>query len=259
VSISLELTAEILRLHHAERWPVGTIARQLHVRRDTVQRVLGSEGLTPHALAPRPSRLDPYRAFIAETLAKYPTLSASRLYVMVSERGYVGGAHHFRHLVAALRPRPAAQAYLRLRTLPGEQAQVDWAHFGYVQIGRARRPLMAFVMVLSYSRRIFLRFFLDARMDSFLRGHVEAFTAWSGSPRILLYDFVAGHKMKRVFCLAAAADEFRSREAAAPRTVGKRSRWTEPLLGWRRAMGIESTGCHPASSIDGTRGPAASC
>jgi transposase len=54
---------------------------------------------------------------------------------------------------------------------------------------------MAFVMVLSYSRRIFLRFYLDARMDSFLRGHVEAFTAWSGSPRILLYDFVAGHKI----------------------------------------------------------------
>jgi transposase len=198
VTISLELTAEILRLHHAERWPVGTIARQLHVHRDTVQRVLGSEGLTPHALAPRPSRLDPYRAFIAETLAKYPTLAASRLYVMVSERGYVGGAHHFRHLVAALRPRPAAQAYLRLRTLPGEQAQVDWGHFGYLQIGRARRPLMAFVMVLSYSRRIFLRFFLDARMDSFLRGHVEAFTAWSGSPRILLYDNLRSAVLERV-------------------------------------------------------------
>jgi transposase len=117
---------------------------------------------------------------------------------MVSERGYVGGAHHFRHLVAALRPRPAAQAYLRLRTLPGEQAQVDWGHFGYLQIGRARRPLMAFVMVLSYSRRIFLRFFLDARMDSFLRGHVEAFTAWSGSPRILLYDNLRSAVLERV-------------------------------------------------------------
>jgi transposase len=35
---------------------------------------------------------------------------------------------------------------------------------------------MAFVMVLSHSRMIFLRFFLDARMDSFLRGHVEAFS-----------------------------------------------------------------------------------
>ena len=72
---------------------------------------------------------------------------------MVRERGYVGSASHFRHLVAGMRPRPAAEAYLRLRTLPGEQAQVDWGHFGHLQIGRARRPLMAFVMVLSYSRR----------------------------------------------------------------------------------------------------------
>ena len=39
---------------------------------------------------------------------------------------------------------------------------------------------MAFVMVLSSSRQIFLRFFLDARMDSFLRGHVEAFAAFGG-------------------------------------------------------------------------------
>ena len=52
---------------------------------------------------------------------------------------------------------------------------------------------MAFVMVLSYSRQIFLRFFLDARMDSFLRGHLGAFIAWSGLPRVLLYDYVAGN------------------------------------------------------------------
>ena len=45
---------------------------------------------------------------------------------------------------------------------------------------------MAFVMVLSHSRQIFLRFFLDARMENFLRGHVGAFTAWNGVPRVLL-------------------------------------------------------------------------
>ena len=115
-----------------------------------------------------------------ETLAKFPTLTASRLHAMVQERGYAGGADYFRHIVARHRPRPPAEAYLRLRTLPGEQVQVDWGHFGHLQIGRARRPLMAFVMVLSYSRRIFLHFSLNARMDSFLQGHVLAFAAWGG-------------------------------------------------------------------------------
>ncbi len=61
---------------------------------------------------------------------------------MVTERGFVGSTSHFRALVAGLRPRPPAEAYLRLRMLPGEQAQADWAHLGHLQIGRARRPLM---------------------------------------------------------------------------------------------------------------------
>ena len=46
---------------------------------------------------------------------------------MVRERGYTGQASHFRFLVSTLRPRPPAEAFGRLRTLPGEQMQVDWA------------------------------------------------------------------------------------------------------------------------------------
>ena len=114
---------------------------------------------------------------------------------MVRERGYCGSPDHFRHLIARYRPRPAAEAYLRLRTLPGEQGQVDWAHFGMLSIGRARRPLMAFVMVLSYSRHVFLRFYLNAAMPSFLHGHVAAFNHFGAVPRTLLYDFVPGNKI----------------------------------------------------------------
>ena len=54
-------------------------------------------------------------------------MGASRLYAMARERGYKGGPDHFRHLIANHRPRPAAEAYLRLVTLVGEQGQVDWA------------------------------------------------------------------------------------------------------------------------------------
>jgi transposase len=196
--ISADLYARILRLYKAERWRVGTIARQLHVHRDTVQRVLAQAGEPSQASPLRPSRVDPYRPFILQTLHSFPTLTAARLFAMVSERGYHGSPDHFRHLIAGMRPRPAAEAFLRLRTLPGEQAQVDWGHFGHLAVGRARRPLMAFVMVLSYSRRIFLRFFLDARMDSFLRGHAQAFAAYGGCPRVLLYDNLKSAVLERV-------------------------------------------------------------
>jgi transposase len=195
--ISPDREAEILRYYHVERWRAGTIARQLGIHHNVVSRVLAQAGLPRLGAPPRPSQIDAYLPFIRQTLEKFPTLNASRLYAMVRERGYRGGPDHFRHLIACHRPRPHAEAYLRLRCLPGEQAQVDWGHFGHLEIGRARRPLMAFVMVLSYSRQIFLRFFPDARMENFLRGHVGAFTAWGGVPRVLLYDNLKSAVLER--------------------------------------------------------------
>jgi transposase len=198
MTIPLELAARIERLYTVEHWRVGTIARQLNVHRDTVRRVLREHGATPPGVPLRRGLVEPYRAFIQETLEKYPTLTASRLYDMVCERGYTGQGSHFRFLVSTMRPPPPAEAYLRLRTLPGEQMQIDWGHFGHLQIGQARRPLMGFVAVLSYSRRVFLRFFLNARMDSFLRGHVGAFTAFGGLGRTLLYDNLNSVVLERV-------------------------------------------------------------
>ncbi len=186
--ISKELEADILRLYHAERWRVGTIASQLGVHHSTVRRVLARAGLIDPVRSKRPSMIEPFLAFVREVLGRYPRLRASRLYEMVRERGYRGHPDHFRHLVARLRPRPPAEAYLKLRTLPGEQAQVDWAHFGTARIGRAERAILAFVMVLSFSRRLFVRFFLDQRMANFLRGHVAAFEEYGGLARVLLYD-----------------------------------------------------------------------
>lgn len=190
------LEAEILRLHATEHWPVGTIARQLRVHHSTVRRVLAQAGV-PAQPPVRVSMVEPYLAFIADTLGKYPTLRASRLYSMVRERGYPGAPDHFRSIVARLRPRPVAEAFLRLRTLPGEEGQADWAHFGKIKIGRAERPLLAFVMVLSYSRHLFLRFYLGAAMPYFIRGHVDAFNWFAAVPRVVLYDNLRSAVLER--------------------------------------------------------------
>lgn len=197
MALTPETEAQILRYHHAERWPIGTIASQLHLHRDSVARVLAQAGLPTLSLVRRPSAIDPYLPFILETLTQFPRLRASRLYAMVKDRGYPGRPDHFRHLIARHRPRQKAEAYLRLRTLPGEQMQVDWGHFGHLDVGRARRPLMAFVAVLSWSRQIFLRFYLGAHMENFLRGHVGAFEAWQGLPRIALYDNLKSAVLER--------------------------------------------------------------
>jgi transposase len=186
--ISRETEAEVLRLFHAEKWRIGTIASELGLHHTTIQRVLRQSGIEPRAVAPRPSMADPFVPFILEQLEKFPRLCASRLFEMVKARGYQGGPDHFRRVVGRHRPRKPAEAFQRLKTLPGEQAQVDWAHFGKHKVGRAERVLYAFVMVLSFSRQVFLRFFLGSSMPFFLRGHVDAFGFFQGVPRVLLYD-----------------------------------------------------------------------
>ena len=182
-----ELAQKILRLHFVEKWQVGTIASQAGVHHTTVRRVLEQQGISPR-LAVRPSIADPYLPFIQETLEKYPRLPASRLFAMVQERGYPGSQPHFRRIVSRLRPKKPAEAFQRLHTLPGEQAQVDWAHCGKVTVGRTTRHLSAFVMVLSSSRMSYVRFFYDQRLGSFLAGHVSALSALGGVPRVVLYD-----------------------------------------------------------------------
>ncbi len=185
--ISKEDEARILRLFHVEKWRVGAIARELSVHHSVVTRVLDRMGLV-REVARRPSRIEPYVGFITETLERFPDITASRLFGMVGERGYTGSPDHFRHLVQRLRKRRPSEPFIRLRTLAGEEGQVDWGHFGHLRIGRAERQLMAFVMVLSYSRALFFHFFIGQATTNFLRGHVMAFDAFGGSPRRILYD-----------------------------------------------------------------------
>lgn len=195
--ITPDREAEVLRLHHAEKWPIGTIANQLGLHHSTVRRVLSQAGIVAGRSMGRPSIVDDFVPFIVQTLAKYPRLRASRLFAMARERGFAGSQDYFRHIVSRYRPRPAAEAYQRLRTLPGEQGQVDWAHFGKLTIGNAIRPLWAFVMVLSYSRKVFLRYYFGSAMPAFLHGHVSAFTYFGGVPRELLYDNLKSAVLER--------------------------------------------------------------
>lgn len=178
--------AEIRRLYFAEGWKIGTIAGELHLHPNTVRAAVE----TDRSGRPRPLRkslLDPYMAFIQETLDRHPRLRATRIYEMVRARGYPGSARRVREAVRFMRPQ-RREPFLRLRSFPGEQGQVDWADFGEVKIGRATRRLSCFVMTLSYSRALYLEFFFDQSQESFLRGHVRAFSYFSGVPRVLLYD-----------------------------------------------------------------------
>src|SRR5271170_2409448 len=195
--VTAEESAAILRLHHVQGWPVGTISAELGRHHDTVEGVLAHAGLGVQKVSVRPRLVDPFVPFLKETLEKHPRLRASRLWSMAKARGYTGSKSGFRAIVSRLRPHQPVEAYLRRTVLPGQEAQVDWGHFGKLMVGRAQRDLWAFVMVLSYSRRRYLRFSLRAAMPSFLRGHVASFRFFGAVPRVILYDNLKSAVLER--------------------------------------------------------------
>jgi transposase len=193
--ISPETRVQIRRYFYAEHWKIGTIARELNVHPDAVRNAIESDRF--HRTQPmRPCNTDPYMEFVRQTLDRHPRLRATRIHQMIRDRGYAGSIVQLRRAVARLRP-PAREPFLKLQAFPAEQAQVDWAHFGQVAVGRARRTLSCFVATLSWSRALYLEFFFDQTMENFLRGHVHAFEDWSGQPRVILYDNLRSAVLER--------------------------------------------------------------
>jgi len=184
--IDPETRARIRQLFYAEHWKIGTIAREVGLHHETVRIAIETDRFNSGKTI-RPSATDPYAPFIREVLDRHPRLRATRIFQMIRDRGYTGSVVQLRRFIACIRP-AHREAFLRLSTFPGEQGQVDWANFGEVAIGYARRRLSCFVITLSYSRALYLEFFFDQRLENFLRGHIHAFEDWGGLPRTLLYD-----------------------------------------------------------------------
>jgi hypothetical protein len=116
--IGPELITRIRHLYFAEHWKIGTIATELGLHRDTVRSALETDRFNRPRIV-RPTKADPYMAFIRATLEKHPRLRATRIHQMLRTRGYTGGIVQLRRLVARLRPEPQ-EAFLRLRKFPGQ-------------------------------------------------------------------------------------------------------------------------------------------
>jgi len=197
-----ETWAEIRRLKNGEQLPLSEIARRLRLDRKTVRGALRLETPPARRQAPRPSKLDGFQSFIQERLKAFPRITSVRLLRELQAMGFTGGLTQLKAYVATVRvTRP--EAFFRLETLPGEQAQVDWANCGALRIGSSWRKLSAFVMVLSYSRMMYAEFTLSQCMEDFLQAHVRALRFFGGVPKKLLYD-----NLKSV-CLARLGAEVR--------------------------------------------------
>lgn len=169
------------------------VARRTGLSRNTVARLAAQPAPQPYARASQGSILDPYKDYLTERFRAYP-LSAVRLLEEIRPMGYPGGVHLVREFLATLRTTQRRQelATVRFETAPGEQGQVDWCHCGVFSdaLGQPVR-VSAFVMVLGFSRMLFVEFTSSMELPELLRCHQQAFAFFGGWPRELLYDNMA--------------------------------------------------------------------
>jgi hypothetical protein len=188
--IDPELVAKIRLLFFAEHWKIGTIATQLNLHRDTVRAALETDRFNRSKQDRISCKTDPYVDFIRQTLAQYPRLRSTRILPMIRARGYEGGSSQLRRLVARLRP-VVREPFLQLRTFPGEQGQADWADFGEVRIGQARRRLSLLCHYPFWRGR-----WLCPRLSG--RGYLTVFSALGSGKHCDKQDSLcAGHGVKR--------------------------------------------------------------
>lgn len=144
---------------------------------------------------PRSSKLDPFKGRIVGWLDAH-ALTAQQVFQRLCDAGYDGGISIVKDYVRTIRPSPRA-AFLALAFAPGEMAQVDWGEFGTIAVGNTRRRLSFFVMVLAYSRQLYVEFTLAQTMEHFLAAHVNAFHAL-GVPHKVMVDNLRAAVLRHV-------------------------------------------------------------
>jgi transposase len=181
----------LLRFYLEQGVTKRALARQLGISPDTLYRWIANGELDrdvdaePPRYGPRPpvpTKLDPFKAIIETRLKALPELSGVRLLEEIRAAGYTGGYSQLKQFVRTIRP-AEQEALVRFETPAGHQAQVDFADF---KLPWGKR--YALLVVLGYSRLLWIRFFRRKDMQALVAGLEAAFEFFGGVPCELLFD-----------------------------------------------------------------------
>ena len=191
--LDAETQAEILSRYYSRHEKVRRIARDLGINRRSVQRVISRRSVSlDRSPAGRGSILDDLKTHATELLHKDHAIPAVVIFQRLRDlHGYTGGytvvkewTREARRLVTG--ERPCRDAFLTIRFEPGDVAQVDWGEFGDV-FGDGIK-IHCFVMVLCYSRLIYIEFTRSEKFEDFLRCHERALAHFGGAVDHFWYD-----------------------------------------------------------------------
>jgi len=193
--INYELFAKIKHLKEHEGLTAPQIAGELAIDVRTVRKWLDA-AFRPKKITPRSSKLDPFKSDIVRMLETHP-YTATQIFQRICEEGFDGGYSIVKRYVRKVRP-PKSPAFLKLSFAPGECAQVDWGSYGAVDVGSTRRKLSFFVMVLCYSRMMYVEFTVSQTMEHFLGCHQNAFDFFGSVPKKIMVDNLKSAVLKRI-------------------------------------------------------------
>lgn len=175
-----------IRVLHKQGLSLRQICQQTGYSINTVRKYVGGEkpGYRQRQNT-QPTKLSAYEAYIRERLlAVTPEwIPAPVIYREIKALGYEGKIRQLRYFMQTLKPLTTVEPLVRFETQPGEQVQIDWAHFHYQDT-----KLYAFVAIVGYSRLAFVRFMGTMDIDSLLRCHEALFDYLNGVPQHCLYD-----------------------------------------------------------------------
>lgn len=167
---------------------VSEIARQTGHDRKTIRKYLSAEEKPKYGAAKRSSKLDPYKDYITDRLKEVPEITNRRILREINAKGYTGSYTILSDFIGPLREERQNAAVIRFETMPGEQSQVDWSYFGYIEEYGIKKRVYCFSMVLGYSRMIYIEFTTSQDVFNFIRCHQNAFLYFGGYTRTILYD-----------------------------------------------------------------------
>jgi transposase len=212
---------------------VREIARRTGHSRNTIRKLTDQRTAPSFHKPLRPSCLDPYKPYLKERFENFG-LSAVRLLGEIRPQGYAGSINLVQRYLKTLRDAKtvSGRATVRFETAPGQQAQADWAHVGEDELGK----VYAFVMVLSFSRMLFVEFTRSMNTHELIRCHQNAFAYFGGIPSAVLFDNQAQVRLPNgewnpLFADFAAHYGFsiKTHRPYRPRTKGKVERMVDYL------------------------------
>ncbi len=185
--ISTEVFMDIIAMHR-QGLSIRSIARKLGIHRNTVKKHIAGRSFPQYRkVKQQESILDPYRQTINDYLQE-DSYQATWILEKLKHRGYPGSYETVRDYVRSIKQQRSRLAYARFETEPGLQAQVDWGDFQIENPDGSCSTRHMFLMVLGYSRAMYIEFVEQCTLESFLDCHIQAFRYLQGVPAEILYD-----------------------------------------------------------------------